>query len=134
MIAVSDLRGKVWLTAPLRADQGSLALNTENLYPGIYFVPVRHRPGGHVQAGGAALMCVFHPLLPPSRQRGARGGENVHCPSLKGPRPGPGIGDDFGGSTLPARASLRASDAGIISGSKKQSPRQPCKGCRGDCF
>ena len=45
LIAISDLRGKVWLTAPVRADQGSLALSTENLYPGIYFVAFRSDTG-----------------------------------------------------------------------------------------
>lgn len=45
LIAVSDLRGKVWLTAPVRADQGSLAISTENLYPGIYFVSFRSDTG-----------------------------------------------------------------------------------------
>ena len=44
-IAVSDLRGKVWLTAPVHADQGSLAFNTQNLYPGIYFVSFRSESG-----------------------------------------------------------------------------------------
>ena len=44
-IAVSDLRGKVWLTALVHADQGSLAFNTQNLYPGIYFVSFRSESG-----------------------------------------------------------------------------------------